>query len=284
MYKKLFFRVVGGLGNQLFIYFTGKALEKKGYEVVFDLKSGFFRDKHFRKPILQELDSKIRKSNWIEIFCHFIVKHITAPKIGSFTKESSPIEFTDLNNFKHKFNFIEGYFQSYTYFDFYKKEIIQNLNFNIIDDQEYLNYLSLILSSESVCIHVRNPQKSENVPVKQSSELLDRNFYHTAIEKLKLSVGKDLIFFVFARELGWAKKNLPKGYKYVFIQPQIKNDLYDFLLMLRCKSFIIPNSTFSWWAAYISDSNKVFYRSQTDLQIGIKGNHFPKKWTQIISK
>lgn len=284
MNKKVFFRVVGGLGNQLFIYFTGKALEKKGYEVIFDLKSGFFWDKHFRKPILQKLDSKIRKSNWLEVLGHFIVKHITGPIIGSFTKEPSPTQFTDLNSFRHKYNFIEGYFQSHTYFDNDKEEIIRNLNFDIIDDQEYLNYLSSIISSKSVCIHVRNPQKSENVTIEQKNELLDSNYYNVAIKKLRLSIGSDLVFFVFAREFSWAKKNLPKGYEYVFIEPKIKNDLFDFLLMLKCNSFILANSTYSWWAAYISDSERVFYRSQTDLQIGIKDNHFPRKWTQIISK
>jgi len=72
MSKKVFFRVVGGIGNQLFIYFTGKALEKKGYEVIFDLNSGYYWDKFERSSILQKLDAKIKKANLFEILFFFI--------------------------------------------------------------------------------------------------------------------------------------------------------------------------------------------------------------------
>lgn len=281
---KVFFRVGGGIGNQLFVYFTGKALERKGYKVKFDLKSGFFLDKHSREPILQKLDLNLRKSNWFEIAYFFIAKNLRESKIGSYTKELSPREFTKLNSFKHKYNFVEGYFQSYSYFDKYKNEIIRNLNFNLIDDDEYLKYLNSIISSNSVCIHIRTLQSSENVTIEKKRELLDANFYKEAIKKLSLFQSNNLVFFVFAMNLSWSKKNLPKGYKYVFVEPKIKNDLFDFILMSKCKSFIIPNSTYSWWAAYISDSEIVYYNKQKKpIDVGVKGNYFPKHWVQINS-
>ena len=161
MSKKVFFRVVGGIGNQFFIYFTGKALEKKGYKVIFDLKSGFFWDEHCREPVLQKLDANIRQSNWLEIFYLYIVKYFTSPVIGFFLKEKSPKQLTNLNLLNNSFNFVEGYFQSYTYFENYKKEIIKELNFEIIDNNEYLNYLELIEESEAVCVHIRTVQKTE---------------------------------------------------------------------------------------------------------------------------
>ena len=280
MSKKIFFRVVGGIGNQLFIYFTGKALEKKGYEVIFDLNSGFFWDEHQRESVLQKLDSNIRKSNWLEIFYLFIVKYFTSPLIGFFLKEKNPNKFTNLNLLDNRYNFIEGYFQSFTYFDHHKKEIINGLNFDIIDDNEYLNYLTIIQESESVCIHIRTVQKTEHTSLEEKKELLDIDYYNNSITKMINKIGENSIFFVFARDLIWAKNNLPKGFKYVFVEQKVTNDLYEFILMSKCKNFILANSTFSWWAAYISGSKNVIYKEQVNQLIGIKDNYFPDNWSK----
>ena len=280
MSKKVFFRVVGGIGNQLFIYFTGKALEKNGFEVIFDLKSGFFWDEHQREPVLQKLDLNIRKSNWLEIFYFFIVKYFTSPLIGFFLKEKNPNQFTNLNLLNNKYNFIEGYFQSFTYFDDHKKEIINGLNFDIIDDNRYLNYLRIIEESESVCIHIRTVQKTEHTSLEEKKELLDIDYYNNSINKMINEIGENSIFFVFARDLIWAKNNLPKGFKYVFVEHKVTNDFFEFILMSKCKNFILANSTFSWWAAYISGSKNVIYRDQVKQLIGIRDNYFPDNWSK----
>ena len=284
MNKKIFFRVVGGIGNQLFIYFTGKALEKQGYEVVFDLKSGFFWDAYGRKPILQKLDLVIKKTSWFEVSIFYIVKYITSPIIGFFLKEKTPHTYTDLSGFNHKLNFIEGYFQSYVYFDRHKKSIIKHLDFDIIDEKEMLNYLELIKKNQSVCVHIRTIQKSEKTTIEEKNELLDVNYYNEAIDDLKTKIGKNVVFFVFARDINWAKQNLNKGFNYIFIEPSIRNDLQEFILMTQCKYFILANSTFSWWAAYISGSQQVIYKNHANMKIGITDNYFPSKWNEFQSK
>lgn len=282
MRTKIYFRVVGGIGNQLFIYFTGKALEHLGHKVIFDLKSGFFWDEHGRKPILHYLDNKINKSSWLDVILFYKVKYFTSPFFGFFLKEKTPNTFTDLSHFKKRLYFIEGYFQSYNYFEKYKYEIIENLNFDIIEDKIYLKFQEKIKSSkEPICIHIRTVQKSEKTTKEEEKELLDINYYNQAIKQMFEMFGKKSNFFVFARDLQWAKKNLPKDYKYNFVENTIQNDLYEFILMSNCKNFILANSTFSWWAAYISGSKNVLYRQQTDQFIGINGRYFPKYWNKI---
>jgi len=284
MNKKIYFRVVGGIGNQLFIYFTGKALEYLGHKVIFDIKSGFFWDEHGRKPILQNIDNKLNKSSWLDVILFYAVKYFTSPFFGDFIKEKTPNTLTDLSHFKKKINFIEGYFQSYNYFDKYRNEIIQNLNFEIIEDKIYLKFQEKIkLSKQPICIHIRTVQKSEKTSKVEEKELLDFNFYNKAIKQMSEKFGKKSNFFVFARDLQWAKKNLPEGYNYTFIDTNIKNDLYEFILMSNCKNFIIANSTFSWWAAYISNSSNVFYREQTNQIIGVKDSYFPSVWKKFKS-
>ena len=285
MKTKIYFRVVGGIGNQLFIYFAGKALEYSGHKVIFDLKSGFFWDEHGRKPILQKIDNELNKSSWLDVILFYVVKYFTSPFFGLFIKEKTPNTFTDLSNFQNKLNFVEGYFQSFNYFETYKNQIIQNLNFDIIEDEIYLKFQKKIkLAKEPICIHIRTVQKSEKTTKEEEKELLDINFYNQAIKQMFEKFGESSNFFVFARDLQWAKKNLPKDYKYNFIDTTIKNDLYEFILMSNCKNFILANSTFSWWAAYISNSKNVFYREQTNQFIGIKEGYFPSVWKKLKSK
>ena len=53
-------------------------------------------------------------------------------------------------------------------------------------------------------------------------------------------------------------------------------------LMSSCKYFIIPNSSFSWWSAFLSNSEHVYYPFNW-----IKSYHTPivdlflEKWTPI---
>ena len=114
---------------------------------------------------------------------------------------------------------------------------------------------------------------------------MDIEYYTKSISKAKKDFGKNLSFFVFARDLTWAKNNLPSGNKYIFITPKKVNDLFEFILMSNCKYFILANSTFSWWAAYLSESKKVIYKKQERLFFGgVKDKYFPSHWSEYSSK
>jgi hypothetical protein len=58
-------------------------------------------------------------------------------------------------------------------------------------------------------------------------------------------------FFVFSDEPQWCKENIPFPFECVYESGQ--DPIYETMrLMYSCKHFIISNSTFSWWAQYLS--------------------------------
>lgn len=60
-------------------------------------------------------------------------------------------------------------------------------------------------------------------------------------------------FFVFSDDLNWVKENLKTNVNITFVDSH--NDSCNELnIMKHCKNFIISNSTFSWWAQYLSDN------------------------------
>jgi hypothetical protein len=60
-------------------------------------------------------------------------------------------------------------------------------------------------------------------------------------------------FFVFSDEPDWARENLPLDGPATFVDHNgPERDYEDLRLMSLCRHFIIANSSFSWWAAWLS--------------------------------
>jgi hypothetical protein len=80
-------------------------------------------------------------------------------------------------------------------------------------------------------------------------------YYRRAVE-LITSRTESPFFWVFSDDLKWCEENLsfinPK--RLVFHQAVEGRMEWYLELMKRCRHFIIPNSTFAWWAAFLSSS------------------------------
>ena len=81
-------------------------------------------------------------------------------------------------------------------------------------------------------------------PDKNIVKVTDRTDYHSNEEK-NVNVFKR----IFSDDIDWCKKNLNLKDK-VFVEGE--NQVIDMFLMSNCGSHIIANSSFSWWAAYLS--------------------------------
>lgn len=120
--------------------------------------------------------------------------------------------------------------------------------------------------------------------------------YRQAAAKL---VPADTLFLVFSDDPDWCEQNLdqiglagqPVEIVRGFVRdlnpaarPQYPDDILDLWLMARCQSHIIANSSYSWWGAYLSDQEQVFY---PDVWFGDPALHatmwdaMPSHWVQI---
>jgi hypothetical protein len=61
--------------------------------------------------------------------------------------------------------------------------------------------------------------------------------------------------YVFTDDQEWAHENLNFGSAVTFVGPEYNGLRYanKLELMSCCRHFIIPNSSFSWWAAWLSN-------------------------------
>lgn len=110
-------------------------------------------------------------------------------------------------------------------------------------------------TNNSVCISIRrgdflSPQYTDKFYI------CDETYIKKAIEKVKQLISNPVLMF-FSDDINWVKEtiktDLPSYYE------SGEDPIWEKLrLMYSCKHFVISNSTFSWWAQYLSRSeNKV---------------------------
>lgn len=141
---------------------------------------------------------------------------------------------------------LEGHFLSEDYFKHHRQLILDTIRL-VPEHRDYITrkYWSL-LSGNTCSIHVRRKDYLQPDQMRTHG-VLGMEYYERA-----MSLFTNTLFIVFSDDIEWCRQNFPDSC--VFIEGE--KDIIDLFIMARCKSHIIANSTFSWWAAWLND-NKV---------------------------
>lgn len=201
--------VVGRLGNKMFVIATAIAIAKDcGDECI--LPDWKYKDIF---PNIK-VNSICVDNDYTEPYYHY-----------------TPIKYS--NNMS-----LNGYFQSYKYFDSYKDVLLNYyLKMNIRPELNNLYDYNNIIS-----IHIR---RTDYLNLKEYHTNLPTSYYISAIKTL--SHGKKIL--VFSDDIPWCKSVMTSK---SFIFSEGLKDYEDLYVMSLCKHNIIANSSFSWWAAYMN--------------------------------
>ncbi len=113
-----------------------------------------------------------------------------------------------------------------------------------------------------VAIHVR---RGDALGREQWHPVAGMTFYEKAMALVRERI-EDPTFLIFSDGIGWCRENFV-GDEYVFVSPlgiehdrTEENDVdhEEFFLMSMCEDHIISNSTFSWWAAWMSNPAPIY--------------------------
>ncbi len=149
----------------------------------------------------------------------------------------------------HKNVFLSGYYESEKYFS--SIENIIRKEFKPVHDRLEHNteLYKQIENSNSVCVTVRRGDF-----LKSSLHNVCKLDYFLKGMDIIASKVSDAKFFIFSNDVEWLRENV--NFKYPVIFENGNDPVWEKLrLMYLCKHFVISNSTFSWWAQYLS-SNK----------------------------
>ena len=302
--KKVFLTIhcQGGLGNQLFQFIIGYILAKKNkINLRINIESFNSYDRQYeldKFPEVHKLNIPKIKNNYIffKIFFYLnsklykilkileIYKHINFFFFKKIEFEKSPFIFNgDLLKKKIVKNVsVIGFFQSEKYFINYKKIVLKLFRFPKIKDKLVQKHLNLIKNKNSVAIHIRRGDYLNNLKARHFHGILGENYYKKSINFIKKKL-KNPIFFIFSDDIELVKKTLPffNNKKYIFTNA--KSSINDLYLMSNCKHFIIANSTFSWWGAWLSkNKHKIVCAPKRWVRARISTpDIIPENWIKI---
>lgn len=251
-------RMYGGLGNQLFQYAFGRYLSlKNSTELILDLNWFKYTPK-FDTKRYYELNNFCVSCRYLSIIektifrlsnNKYIGKYVNLPYNLAYKKERQ-YSF-DSNNLDIKNNsYIDGYWQSYKYFnqiDSVIRREIRLLSSVMIDSR----YADFILNSNSISVHVRRGDYVNNTVVSNVHGVCAIDYYYNAMSYFQNTLSQPN-FFIFSDDMLWCKKAF-KNFDNVYFMSSncVKNASVDLVLMSMCKHHIIANSTYSWWGAWL---------------------------------
>ncbi len=278
--------IIGRLGNQMFQYAAVRAFQIKyrpNEKIQLDFSEVYKRDdEDYKEEITNFNIQNIKKGriklsirqkivinllNGIKIFNLIFYKKKYTKKLYRIEKKiqdflnkngvySFRLGYYNFKNCKCKNVCFYGTFESPKYFDDIK-EILQEEftpKYGIIEKNKKI--YELINNTESVCVTIRRGDFISNEDVRKNLYICTPEYFSNGIKLMKKLV-PNAKFFVFSDDVQWCKENMkfPQGTVFESGNDPVWEKLR---MMYSCKHFIISNSTFSWWAQYLSrNKNKV---------------------------
>ena len=248
--------IMGGLGNQMFQLATAYAYAKQNNGKLIVLKNK------------KEPDGRsLYWDNMIYRFQDFLVDRL--PEGLEQWHESGATEFSIITSLTNKGLYINGYLQSPKYFgDSIIQDEIRELfkpsSTTIYNIQSRYNLL-LKNKDRVIVVHARRTDYLTNQDIINFHGPLSIDYYNKAISIMSNEI-EDPIFILAADDpsfWGSVINELPQlNNRNIYILDD-DNEISTLALLQQFQYFIIANSTFSWWAAWLSkDTKKVIAPSK----------------------
>jgi len=266
-------QLIGGIGNQMFQYACGRHLAiLNNTELKLDLsfienRVPFREDFVFRNydldifniqaTFVTPADIPLYPATWrIDSIPHRLYnllrirlkgfKYVMDRRLKKYN-----LMLYNKNILKKRGNiYLAGYWATPHYFENIQETIRADFSFRKPLPPHCLSVKENIQNTQSVCINVR---RKEFLVVKAVG-FHGADYINRAVKLMTQHVSNP-VFYVFSDDLPWCRENIKPDFPVIFMGEEYYGEKYgDYLhLMTLCKHFIITNSTYAWWAAWLAN-------------------------------
>lgn len=294
----------GRIGNQLFQYAFARTIQKKykpNSKIIMDdsriLNLGWDNLlSEYDLPNVEYVHKNIFSGkaflsyqNLVRTYYRLVTRHMSFQnrylyekklneKIGKKGMFICDNGFIDQNINYNNAVYIEGFFQSEKYFETNKEDIVELFN----SKQFLSNYdypmIDKIRNRNSICISV----KVEHNVGSSMYSVCGVDYWKEAIQYIINNVDNPL-FFICSDNTDYVLENLIDTSKYDYVVQDKKSPVHVSLAaMSECKHFIIGNTTFGWWAQYLSKNpDKIVVAPSKWMAVDMPIDIYQDRWTLI---
>ncbi len=276
-----------GLGNEMFEYAIARAISEEygDKKIEFNPYFGFLVNlttpRALLKPYNRLINLKLNENvtvlpaikgiplavvDFLEYSYYRFICTVTRDKFKKLSQKGKYIHpgyisyvYYPCEKTNKKKKVIKGYFGSEKYFSKIKPILMDEMRAKPRPSAENKKMIDEIKACNSVCVHIRRGDFNINQYYSQSLSICNESYYLRGMDYIAAHT-ENPIFYVFSnthKDLEWIKNNYHFNYPVKYVD--LNNPDYEELrLMYNCKHFVISNSTFSWWASYLSKNvNKI---------------------------
>lgn len=267
--NKIIARLKGGLGNQLFQYAYGLALANQHAATLLLDVSSYKKSRLAPHGPLREfaltpflLEYEIAQEKDLR-FLHWFSALDRVPPYGQAIKRhirNNFFEFRLERGFQFslyaplaaRLAYVDGYWQSPAYFAGVEEKLLGMLALRNQPSQKTDDLLQEIESSNSLCVNVRRGDFALNGG-NNFHGLVSKEYYESAAKTImrRNDISK---VYIFSDEPEWCSQNLRLDKRQVVVPHEFAGEHFSAYLhlMSKCSFFVIPNSTFGWWAVWLA--------------------------------
>jgi hypothetical protein len=253
-------RLSGGVGNQIFQFFAGKMVaEKVGAKFTINFKALEAANAHngsdLRELSFFNSDSEVLygSSKFAQTF-YERVKIKLATKNKSFSRVfnlycDEHVDFEQLERFTGTLQ-LSGYFQTQQVVEFARKSCP---SLNLRPKNPTVKFAAALnqINGDFCAIHIRRGDYLHSNSIHRE---LTSDYYLRSLNLLREESKDNLMtYVVFSDEPELALALLPKDLNYIQANEFDLSTIEELCLMSHATEFIIANSTFSFWPAYLAN-------------------------------
>lgn len=245
--------IYGGLGNQMFQYAAGLALsERLGAELSVDIRHYERKDRGDRRLGLRDFGIELQSTRVPPFKIGRRVASALRLLPNPFRGGTSLVSVEGFDPQFHQLSApaaLSGHFQSWRYLAGHEASVRRVFDVGRLATPRTASLAADIAKARNpVAVHIRRGDYTISPESIAFFGLLHADYYRAAKTELEAKV-EDPTYFLFSDQVDVALTELA-GWQ--GLRPVTGFSAYeDMYLMSSCKHFIIANSTFSWWAAWL---------------------------------
>lgn len=282
------FRMVGGLGNQLFIASAADALATaSGRNVVLDfsevsanLNSHGNSSAELLAPYFKTIGTKPRNGKLASIREGVVTRIIERlPKQIVYRQDQSEVGFDpDLLALSERVPMVRGYFQSHKYLEL-GSDLVRRAIRSRAPSSLWAQLLIERADTHRILgVHARRGDywaaQNRIGVLDVTAWLLDMRLF-TDFDETWVFSDDEMAAAQIAKQIGCSARAISK--------PDGVSDLDVLQVMSHCTSLMISNSSFSWWAAVTGAKERVFYPSPWFRDLPDPTGLVPESWVALKS-